>query len=49
VIYKVKQRVDGSLQKKKAYLIPRGFEHIVGIDYSDTFAFIVLWPTIRQN
>ena len=37
-IYKVKQVVDGSVEKYKARFFSRGFSQIEGIDYEETFA-----------
>ena len=37
-IYKVKQVVDGSVEKGKARFLAWGFSHIEGIDYDETFS-----------
>jgi hypothetical protein len=47
-IYKVKQVVDGSLEKYKARFVARGFSQIEGIDYDETFAPIARYYSIRS-
>eukprot|EP00253_Pinus_taeda_P024766 PITA_24766 len=37
-LYKVKQVVDGSIEKHKARFVSRGFSQVEGIDYDETFA-----------
>ena len=37
-IYNIKHAVDGSLKKYKVILVARGFSHVDGIDYEETFA-----------
>ena len=37
-IYKVKTRFDGSIERYKARLVARGFQHEHGHDYEETFA-----------
>jgi hypothetical protein len=37
-IYKIKQAADGSVEKYKARFVARGFSHVEGIDYEETFA-----------
>eukprot|EP00253_Pinus_taeda_P025884 PITA_25884 len=37
-LYKVKQPVDSSVEKHKARFIARGFSHVEGIDYDETFS-----------
>eukprot|EP00253_Pinus_taeda_P009379 PITA_09379 len=39
-IFKVKQAVDGSIEKYKAIFVARGYSQVEGIDYEDTFAHI---------
>jgi hypothetical protein len=37
-IYKIKHAADGSVEKYKARFVARGFSHVEGIDYEETFA-----------
>ena len=46
-IYKVNQATNGSVEKYKARFVARGFSHIEGIDYEETFAPIVRYSSIR--
>eukprot|EP00253_Pinus_taeda_P019764 PITA_19764 len=46
-IYKVKQATDGSVEKYKARFVARGFSHIEGIDYEETFAPVTRYSSIR--
>eukprot|EP01018_Ginkgo_biloba_P002260 Gb_17709 [translate_table: standard] len=43
-VYKVKCKVDGTLDKYKARLIAKGFSQVEGIDYDETFA-----PTTKMS
>ena len=47
-IYKVKQDVDGSVEKYKAIFVSRGFSQIEGIDYDETFAPVARYSSIRS-
>jgi hypothetical protein len=46
--YKRKRRPDGSLKKYKARLCVNGNRQIQGIDYTESFAPVVQWSTIRM-
>ena len=46
-IYKVKQAVDGSVEKYKARFVAWGFSQIEGIDYEETFAPVARYSSIR--
>ena len=46
-IYKVKQAVDGSVEKYKAIFVSWGFSQIKGIDYEETFAPVARYSSIR--
>ena len=47
-IYKVKQAVDGSVEKYKAIFVAWGFSQVEGIDYEDTFTLVVRYSSIRS-
>jgi hypothetical protein len=47
-IYKVKQATDGSVEKYKAVFLVRGFSHIKGIDYDETFSPLRRYSSIRS-
>jgi hypothetical protein len=47
-IYKVKQVVDGIVEKYKARFAARGFSQIEGIDYDETFAPVTRYSSIRS-
>ena len=47
-IYKVKQAVDGSVEKYKARFLARVFSQFEGIDYEDTFTLVVRYSSIRS-
>jgi hypothetical protein len=46
--YRRKRRPDGSLKKYKARLCVNGSREIQGIDYTESFAPVVQWRTIRM-
>ena len=47
-IYKVKQAVDGSVEKYKARFVARGFSQVEGIDYEENFAPVARHSSIRS-
>ena len=46
-IYKLKQAVDGSVEKYKARFVTRGFSQTEGINYEETFAPVRRYSSIR--
>ena len=47
-IYKVKQAVDGSVEKYKVIFVAQGFSQFEGIDYEETFTPVVRYSSIRS-
>jgi len=46
-IYKIKHAVDGSVDKFKACFVAKGFSQKEGIDFSETFAPVVRYSSIK--
>ena len=46
-VFKVKENSDGSINRYKARLVARGFSQKFGVDFEDTFAPVVKFPSIR--
>jgi hypothetical protein len=46
--YRQKRHPDGSLKKYKARLCVNGSRQIQGIDYTESFAPVVQWSTLRM-
>jgi transposase InsO family protein len=47
-VFRVKTNPDGSIAKLKARLVARGFQQKEGMDYTETFAPVVKWNTLRS-
>ena len=46
-VYRIKHRVDGSIERYKACLVARGFTQQEGIDYSETVSPVIKQTTVR--
>jgi len=45
-VYRIKCRVDGSIERYKAHLVARGFTQQEGINYSETFNPVIKQATV---
>jgi histone deacetylase 1/2 len=46
-VYRIKRRVDGSIECYKARLVARGVSQQEDIDYSETFNLVIKQATVR--
>jgi hypothetical protein len=46
-IFKIKYNVIGSMVRHKAHLVASGFTQVEGIDFNETFSFIIQMKSIR--
>jgi hypothetical protein len=47
-IYKIKHTADRSIENKKARFVSRGFSHVEGIDYEETFDLVSQYTSIQM-
>jgi hypothetical protein len=45
-IYKIKHVADGSVDNYKARFVARGFSHVEGLDYEETFVHVSRYTSI---
>ncbi|KAA0048580.1 putative mitochondrial protein [Cucumis melo var. makuwa] len=47
-IYKIKTHFDGTIERYKTRLIPKGYSQEYGIDYEETFALVARMTSVRS-
>ena len=46
-VFKTKYKADGTIERRKARLIAKGFQQTTGLDYEETFSPVVNASTIQ--